>query len=548
MLNTTRRLPFLLSLLLFIASFTSFGHAMSEYKNDSQSKDEKDSNPCQLQDSVKKNEDGKDEKKPSITICTPKDGATVTSPVHLVAVVASWGRLSVQVLVDGKIVYTTSSDQIDTRLTLSEGVHSILVKSVATDDRNFSSSISVLVAGPHDVTAIKHIVYMLQENRSFDNYFGQLNDYRQMNGLPRDVDGLPAGASNLNYDGTALINSFHFLTACHFDLNPAWTPTHVDYNRFNPTSDIGLNDGFAYSAGQFARDQGLWDIQGQRAMGYYDWTNLPYYYFMATQFATSDRWFSPAPTRTGPNRYYAVSGTSAGHVYPANNLLTNPTIFNLLQNAGISWRVYLSTPGSTILNDFAGFTTTYADHFAPASQFATDAAAGKLAAVSLIEQDDQLDEHPGHNVQEGSAYVASLINALMNSRSWKDSVFILAWDEPGSMYDHVPSPPAISPDGIKPLDLTSTDVPGDFTRYGFRVPVIVVSPFTKANYVSHTVTDHTAILKLIETRFNLPSLTARDGNSADLMEFFDFVKVPNRLPPTPPAQPTNGACHYDRLP
>ena len=86
----------------------------------------------------------------------------------------------------------------------------------------------------------------------------------------------------------------------------------------------------------------------------------------------------------------------------------------------------------------------------------------------------------------------------------------------------MPSPPAHSPDGIPPQDLASTDIQGDFTRYGFRVPNVVVSPFTKAHYVSHTVMDTTAILKLIETRFNLPSLTARDGNSSDMTEFFDF--------------------------
>src|SRR5947209_6158566 len=365
-----------------------------------------------------------------------------------------------------------------------------------------------------NIAAVNHVVLMLEENRSFDTYFGHLNVYRQSQGLAADVDGMPANASNPADDGT-MVATFKLNTLCIENLSPAWLESHGDYNRYDPTGPA-LMDGFVHTAQGLAKFEGLKDTAGQRAMGYYTSADLPYYYFMATAFGTSDRWFAPTPARTAPNRYYAVSATSAGHTAPAMSLLTNPTIFTLLDNAGISWRVYLSSPGSTVLNDFAGYNTSDPTHFVPASQFATDAASGKLAAVSLIEQSDQLDEHPGHNVQEGSAYAAGLINSLRPSASWKDSVFILSWDETGSMYDHVPSPSAASPDGIKPLDLTSTDVPGDFTRYGFRVPVIVISPFTKPNYVSHTVTDHTAILKLIETRFHLPSLTNRDRLSSDL--------------------------------
>src|SRR5262249_3978276 len=103
-------------------------------------------------------------------------------------------------------------------------------------------------------------------------------------------------------------------------------------------------------------------------------------------------------------------------------------------------------------------------------------------------------------------------------------------------FDHVTPPAAVSPDGIKPVDFKPGDVPGDFTRTGFRVPVMVVSPWTKKNFVSHTVEDTTAILKLIETRFNLPALTARDAASPDMTEFFDFSSAvaPQLTPPMPP--------------
>jgi phospholipase C len=140
----------------------------------------------------------------------------------------------------------------------------------------------------------------------------------------------------------------------------------------------------------------------------------------------------------------------------------------------------------------------------------------------------------------------------MNSPSWKDSVFIWSFDEGGGLYDHYPPQPAVHPDGIPPQDLETKDAiinpPADFNRTGFRLPLIVVSPFTKKHYVSHTVADTTAILKLIETRFNLPNLTARDAAQPDMSEFFDFQNVPWATPPAPPVQPTNGKCDPKLLP
>ena len=161
----------------------------------------------------------------------------------------------------------------------------------------------------------------------------------------------------------------------------------------------------------------------------------------------------------------------------------------------------------------------------------------------------------------GAQYVSTLIGALMQSPSWKDSVFILTYDEFGGFYDHVAPQKTVSPDGIPPQDLLPGPPPNgpdicvqgkgptcDFVYTGFRVPVIVISPFAKKHYVSHTPADYTAWLKLIETRFNLPSLTKRDAAQMDMTEFFDFTNVPWRVPPTTPAQPTNGPCYQDHLP
>jgi len=183
--------------------------------------------------------------------------------------------------------------------------------------------------------------------------------------------------------------------------------------------------------------------------------------------------------------------------------------------------------------------------------------------VAIIEPawDAGFDEHPTiydnapSNIQLGANYVSTLINGLMTSPSWTDSVFILTYDEFGGFYDHVPAQQTVSPDGIKPVDLNPGDVcyaksgpTCDFVYTGFRMPLIVVSPFTQKNYVSHTVADLTAILKLIETRFNLPPLTKRDAAQMDMTEFFNFNNPPWLAPPTPPAQNTTGACYVNKLP
>jgi phospholipase C len=193
-------------------------------------------------------------------------------------------------------------------------------------------------------------------------------------------------------------------------------------------------------------------------------------------------------------------------------------------------------------------------HVVPVSQYFTDLTNGTLPQVALIEggYESGLDEHPLNDVQNGSRYVSTLINALMGSSSWSSSVFFLTYDEAGAGYDHVaPMMNGVNganvpnPDGIKPLALQPGDIcfgtpdaPAcDFTRTGFRMPLLVVSPFTKPNYVSHTPMDSTAILKFIETRFGLQNLNNRDAAQPPMDEFFDYSGAPNATPPTPPAQP-----------
>jgi len=494
---------------------------------------------------------------PSVTICAPANGSTVTSPVNIVAGTTSntYPVTAMKIYVDNVAQYSTSSSSLNTSLAMSAASHRITVQAWNSGGQVFNSTIYITVSsgsggGTGSITQVKHIIFTFQENRSFDNYFGQMNAYRASLGLPQSVDDLSTGTyKNLNSSGTAYIYPYHFTTVCEDNISPSWNESHVDFNRYDPTSSTGLNDGFAYTGGKFAADNGWWDTQGERVMGYFTQRELPFYYYLAAQFAINDRWFSPAPTRTQPNRLYTVAATSHGYAYPPSTTLNIPTIFSELQNAGISWRVYMSDNQNSTLYYFQPFASQYPQNFVPGSQFATDAANGTLPAVAMIDQKAGYDEHPDSNVQLGAQFIQNnYILPLMKSQSWASSVFFLAFDEAGGNYDHVPSPPAVSPDGIPPQDLSSTDIPGDFTRYGFRVPNIIISPFTKPHYVSHTVMDHTAILKFIETRFGLPSLTARDGQSADMTEFFDFTNVPWKTPPTPPAQPTSAPCYFNAVP
>jgi phospholipase C len=418
---------------------------------------------------------------------------------------------------------------------------------------------------PPGVQSINHIIFLAQENRSFDTYFGQLPAYWKANGFsPQAFDGLPNNASNPNFDGTGTVSAFHLATQCTENLTPSWDESHLDWNLKDPTSATATMDGFVYNAAKFAMDSGYTDTAGLRAMGYYDGSDLNYYYFMASNFATSDRWFSPVLDRTQLNRMYLYAATSQGYAYPPgtdsndNAPLTAPTIFDAAQKAGVSWKIYATDPQNTYLSQFAAYAppNPLPANVVDVGTFLTEAQNGTLPAISLIEIGDAsaLDEHPLNDVQTGSAFVGTLINGLMTSRSWSDSVFILTYDEAGGLYDHVAPQPAINPDGIAPKDLLPGDICTgsggsncDFNYTGFRVPMIVISPFTKKNYVSHTVADYTAILKLIETRFSLPALTQRDAAQMDMTEFFDFQNVPWATPPSPPAQLTNGVCNYQNL-
>ena len=411
--------------------------------------------------------------------------------------------------------------------------------------------------------SVNHIIWLIQENRSFDSYFGKLGLYRKNHNppLPEEINGIDndSAVTLTDLQGNPR-HPFHYQTVCTENLTPAWNESHRDVNG-------GKMDGFLLTTNSVPHDS---DPSGARALGYYTQADLPFYYELATQFATSDSMFSPVLTNTIGNRLYEFTATSFGTIYPDTNPNTgqpewNPdsykqkTIFDLLNQNKITWKYYFQD-NSIFLGSFSDWTNPdgtpnmaiqshvfpISDYFSTLSQPNADQMLPQVVFIERGGDTANTDEHPLNNVQMGAAVVANMMNALMKSTAWPDSVFILTFDEGGGLFDHVVPMKVPLPDNVQPFtsNVPFSVEPGDFTDSGFRVPFIVVSPWVKPSFVSHVKTDLTSILKFIELRYQLSPLTKRDGSSAisDLTDFFDFTTPHLLTPPVLPAQPTNGVC------
>jgi phospholipase C len=392
----------------------------------------------------------------------------------------------------------------------------------------------VAASAPASLRSIKHIVVFMQENRSADTYFGQLN------ALQPAYEAEPT-TGNPNPIATGTIVPFHKTTLCESsDLNHSWNGEHQAW-------DSGAMDGFTAANDISSANSDPTDPTGSRTMGYYTQADLPYYYSLYNTFATGDRYFQSVLSQTFPNRFYLLAGTSFGHIandFPPSGGFPNKTIFELLGNAHVSWKIYdAQFPFGGL---FSYVQKNKKHHVFDISQYYRDAQRGKLPAVSFVDpiflagSNTETDEHPPSNVQVGQNFAYHVITALEQSRDWKSSALFLTYDENGGFYDHVAPPAAVAPDAIPPM-LKPGDTVAAFDQLGPRVPVVVVSPFAKAHYVSHVVHDHTSITRFIETRYHLPSLTARDAAADPMLEFFDFSAAAFHVPPSF-AAPTVTPC------
>ena len=348
-------------------------------------------------------------------------------------------------------------------------------------------SVAAAAAAPAGVTKIKHVVVLMQENRSYDSYFGHLSDEGQPASTFEPTTGNPdplvPGAS---------ISPFLVSNECTVaDLNHSWNGTHQEW-------DGGKMDGFT------AANVDPADPNGSRTMGYFDQGVLPFYYGIANQFSIADHYFASVLSQTFPNRFYLLAGTSFGHIandLPKNGGYTQKTVFQLLDQAHVSYKIYLA---SFQVEQLFTWVQQHPSHVVKLAQYYKDAAAGKLPSVSFVESNpfggvnSESDEHPPANVQVGEKFTHDVMQALVQSPNWTSSAMFLTYDEHGGYYDHVAPPAAPKPDNIAPM-LKPGDTPGAFDRYGIRVPAMVISPYAKKHFVSHTVYDHTSILRFIET-------------------------------------------------
>ena len=216
----------------------------------------------------------------------------------------------------------------------------------------------------------------------------------------------------------------------------------------------------------------------------------------------------------------------------------------MLNAYGVTWKNYfadLPTVGlfPYVLEDNPG-------NVVPVADFFTDCAAGTLPNFSIVDPEsfEGSEENP-QDAQTGAYYAYRVIDAVMKSPAWPSTALILTFDEHGGYYDHVPPVQLPRPDSIPPA-VAAGDTYGDLYSWsGFRVPAVVVSPWARANYVSHTVYDHTSILRLVESKWNLPALSNRDANAHPMLDCFDFRSPAFLKPPalTPaPAPSGTAAC------
>jgi phospholipase C len=243
--------------------------------------------------------------------------------------------------------------------------------------------------------------------------------------------------------------------------------------------------------------------------------------------------------QTYPNRRFFLAGTAHGLVSTDVSKILAPSppnglILDQLNAHGISWRNYFTDLPSTGL--YKSLVDNDRDKLVSIDQFYADAASGALPGFSMVDPgfDTEESEENDANVQIGESFVSRVVNAVMHGAAWSKTLLIWLYDEHGGYYDHVPPPRAIKPDDIPPDIHVPPDQPGGYDRYGFRVPAAIVSPYARRNYVSHAVHDHTSILKLVETKWNLPALTFRDANADNLLDSLDFSQQAFRDPPRLP--------------
>jgi phospholipase C len=418
------------------------------------------------------------------------------------------------------------------------------------------------------VTDIDHVVIFIQENRSFDHYFGS---YRGVRGFSDQSSAFrQPDPANTASSPSGVLMPFHLDTlrtnsACTNDIDHGWVSQHQSWNG-------GAMDGFVTSRLPINAGDAI------LSMGYYTRADLPFYYAVADAFTLCDNYFSSVFGPTDPNRLYTMAasidptGQNGGPVLQTlvsnrssfSGKLTYTTMPEQLQARGISWKVYASpdqnTLNSILSNNVLSYFKNFQDPISPLyknaflpqfpSDFISDAVAGNLPQVSWVIASAIDSDHPPSPPLFGEITLSSIISALSaNPVQWAKTAMFFTYDENGGFFDHVA--PVTAPPGTAGEYITAPPVPDPTAigspaisgpiGLGFRVPMLVISPFSRGGLVSSGLFDHTSVLRFLETRFGaeVPNLSAwRRATVGDLTSAFNFGKPDQSIPSLPSTFPT----------
>jgi phospholipase C len=386
----------------------------------------------------------------------------------------------------------------------------------------------------NQLSSINYIVVLMLENRSFDHMLGLLySASSNVSPSGQPFEGLTGEESNPDSNG-APVDVF---TIAPSDSNAYFMPgadPGEGYSATNsqlfgttrpPTPPVATNSGFVtdfnYTLG-WESTENYSILPGTTAsdiMGVFPPTMLPVLSGLAQGYAVCDFWFGSVPTETLPNRAFVNAGTSQGHMDDKTTKYTSPTIYGTLSSNNLTWSIYGYDAPPLTRMDFPDTTNADESHFGEFTDFQAAAANGTLASYTFLEPSwgaDGNSQHPNYNVALGEQLIHDVYYALRNGPAWNQTLLIIVYDEHGGCYDHVPPP-----SGATPPDDSAGEYSFDFTRFGPRVPAVLVSPLIAAGTVFRvpdgaTPLDHTSILKTIEARWNLPALTARDAAAVDI--------------------------------
>jgi phospholipase C len=386
----------------------------------------------------------------------------------------------------------------------------------------------------NQLSAVQHIVHLMLENRSFDHMLGYLyadsgnvspagNPFEGLTGQESNADG--SSAPVLVFKITAATPGCYFMPGADPGEGYANTNSQLFGRGTAPVPPVATNSGFVTNFdATIAWDQraGRSVLSGATAaniMGAFTPQTLPILSGLASGFAVCDHWFASVPTETFPNRAFACAATSQGHMNDGTASYTVQSIFGLMSANNRTWKIYGYDEEPLTRKNFPDTTSAPDTNFGKFSDFTADAAAGQLPDYAFLEPSwgsSGNSQHPNYDVALGEQLIHDVYYALRNGPGWDQTLLLITYDEHGGCYDHVPPP-----SGAVPPDDSPGEFGFDFTRFGVRVPAVLVSPLIAAGTVYRVASgsmplDHTSVLKTIQTRWGLPCLTRRDAAAPDV--------------------------------